>query len=84
MANFNQPDRESFFFPRAQYHGPIKPDNLVFNANFQEFAQKVSYISALETSGKLSPAEAYSKIRVLWKQLKRSAKQLGVANQSKT
>jgi hypothetical protein len=44
----------------------------------QEFAQRVSYISALETAGKLSPEEAYIKIKDLWKQLKQSKKTLGI------
>jgi hypothetical protein len=74
----NPVDRDGFFLPRAQYHGQLTPQNLVFNANLQEFSQKVSYISALETSGKISPDEAYRNIKALWKQFKSSTKELGI------
>ena len=80
MSQSNQGDKYKFFLPRAGYRGQVKPENLVFNANLQEFSHKISYITALETSGKLSPEDAYSKIKVLWKQLKRSKKELGVGN----
>lgn len=75
-------DQAEFLYPRSRYYGQVKPENLVFNANLQEFAQQVSYICNLETSGKLSPEESYQKIRALWKQLKRSKKQLGIGDDS--
>lgn len=56
----------------------MQPQNLVFNANLQEFAQKVGYISSLETAGKLSPEESYRQIKALWQGLKSSKKQLGI------
>lgn len=71
-------DKDEFLYPRSRYYGQVKPENLVFNANLQEFAQKVGYITNLETSGKLSPQEAYVQIKALWKQLKRSKKELGI------
>lgn len=71
-------NKTNFLYPRSRYNGQIKPENLVFNANLQEFAQKVSYICNLETAGKLTPEESYQKIRALWKQLKRSKQQLGI------
>jgi hypothetical protein len=67
-----------FISPHSRYYGEVKPENLVFNANLQEFAQRVSVISSLETGGKLSPEESYKKIKALWKQLKQSKKQLGI------
>jgi hypothetical protein len=76
-----KPDREdlnSFIYPRSRYYGEFKPENLVFNANLQEFAQKVGYISCLETGGKLSPEEAYDQIKTLWKQFKHSKKALQI------
>jgi len=76
MAQSNQADKSGFLYPRSRYYGQVKPENLVFNANLQEFAQQVSYISNLETGGKLSPEESYNKIKTLWKQLKRSKKAL--------
>lgn len=71
-------DRDEFLYPRSRYYGQVKPENLVFNANLQEFAQRVSFICNLETNGKLSSEEAYNQIKALWKQLKRSKKQLGI------
>lgn len=67
---------ESFLYPHSRYYGQVKPENLLFNANLQEFSQRVSFIASLETGGKLSPEEAYAQVKGLWKQLKRSKKQL--------
>lgn len=69
---------DDFLYPRSRYHGPVNPENLVFNANLQEFAQKVGYVCALETNGKIPPEEAYNRIKSLWKQLKQSKKSLGI------
>lgn len=74
-------DRSNFLSPRSRYYGEVKPENLVFNANLQEFAQRVSLISGLETNGKLSPQESYEAIESLWQKLKQSKKQLGVGRQ---
>ena len=76
----NKNDRDNFLYPRSSYRGDIKPENLVFNANLQEFAQKVSYICNLETSGKVPPQQAYKQIKNLWKELKRSKKELGIGD----
>jgi len=73
-------DPKDFLYPRGRYHGHFKPENLAFDANLQEFAQRISYICALQTNGKLSPEEAYRQIKALWKQLKTSKKQLGIGN----
>lgn len=66
------PDSHEFLHPHRPYHGEVKPENLVFNANLQEFAQRVSYICNLETAGKAGPEEAYHQIKELWQQLKLS------------
>lgn len=58
-----------------EHRGQWYHKHLAFNANLQEFAQRTTYISNLETNGKLSPEEAYQQIKRLWKQLKRSKKQ---------
>lgn len=71
-------DFKNFLYPRGRYYGQVKPENLVFNANLQEFAQKVTYITCLETGGKVSPEEAYKQIAKLWKQLERSNNELGI------
>lgn len=76
MVNNN--NKNDFLYPRSSYHGKVQPKNLVFNANLQEFAQKISYICNLETGGKLAPNEAYKQIKSLWKELKRSKKALNI------
>jgi hypothetical protein len=73
-------DASNFLYPRGRYYGQVKPENLVFNANLQEFTQRVSFICNLETAGKLPPEEAYHQIKALWKELKRSKKSLGIGN----
>ncbi len=78
MTQPNSQDKNNFIYPRSQYYGKFQPENLVFNANLQEFAQKISYITCLETGGKLSSEEAYQQIRGLWKQLKHSKKELSI------
>ncbi|WP_414565279.1 MULTISPECIES: hypothetical protein [unclassified Anabaena] len=74
----NLVNKDNFLYPRGRYYGQVKPENVVFNANLQEFAQRVSYICNLETGGKLSPDDAYEQIKVLWKNLKRTKKQLQI------
>jgi hypothetical protein len=71
-------DLYDFLYPRSSYYGQFKPEYLVFNANLQEFSQRVTYICNLQTGGKLEPDEAYQQIRQLWKQLKRAKKQLEI------
>ncbi|KAF3889540.1 MULTISPECIES: DUF7219 family protein [Nostocales] len=64
-----QQDKQNLLYPQFRYHGKFTPQALVFNANLQEFTTKVSYISNLETAGKISSQEAYQQIKNLWKQL---------------
>ncbi len=71
-------NRSDFIHHRSRYFGTIQPQNLVFNANLQEFAQKVGYISSLETAGKLTPEDSYHRIESLWKELKNSKKSLHI------
>ncbi|BAU13281.1 hypothetical protein LEP3755_38200 [Leptolyngbya sp. NIES-3755] len=68
--------KEEFFYPTAHYRGEFTPENLAFNANLQEFAQRVSLLCGLETSGKIPPGEAYNQIKALWHELKESKKNL--------
>lgn len=72
-------DLQDFLYPRRRYDGSFSLENLAFDANLQEFAQRVNYICNLENGGKLSPHEAYEEIKVLWKQLKASKKQLNIS-----
>ncbi|CEJ42668.1 DUF7219 family protein [Umezakia ovalisporum] len=73
-------NKDDFLYPRGRYYGHVKPENLVFNANLQEFAQRISYICNLETGGKLTPDEAYEEIKALWQQLKRTKQQLQIGD----
>lgn len=81
MDEPNLDHKNKFLYPRSRYYGQVKPENLVFNANLQEFAQKVGYITNLETNGKLDPENAYKQIKALWQQLKHSKKELGIGDE---
>jgi sigma54-dependent transcription regulator len=76
MEPFDRFVKENFLYPRANYHGNFTPENLVFNANLQEFSQKVALIAGLHTNGKLSTDEAYERINRLWRALTTSQKNL--------
>lgn len=65
-----------FLFPQSRYYGTFSPENLIFNANLQEFSHRVSIICALETGGKISSQEAYLQIAELWHQLQESKQNL--------
>ncbi len=71
-------DQDNFLYPHYHYRGKVKPENLVFNSNLQEFAQKVGYICSLQTGGKVTPEQAYKKIERLWTELQRSKEELGI------
>jgi hypothetical protein len=71
-------NRTEFLHAKSRYRGAIKPENLVFNANLQEFSQRIRFISGLETNGKITPEEAFHQVRSLWKQLEHSHKELGI------
>ncbi len=72
----NKDQKDPYLFPRARYYGDFQPEKLAFNANLQEFAQRVAYICGLETGGKISSEDAYQEIRRMWKQLKHSKAEL--------
>ena len=76
MANDNKYNKEKFLYPQGNYQGEFTPEKLMFNANLQEFAQKVSVICGLEANNKISSLEAYHKIKDLWKELKKSKLEL--------
>ncbi|MBE9108922.1 hypothetical protein IQ273_05760 [Nodosilinea sp. LEGE 07298] len=81
MTQFNASNRrdlDNFLCPRSSYYGEFSPQQLTFNANLQEFAHRISYISGLQTGGKISSDEAYNQIKSLYKQLKRSKKGLEI------
>lgn len=84
MTEYDNSDKENFLYPRSSYYGQFKPEDLVFNANLQEFAQKVGYIVSLQTGGKRTSGEAYTQIKQLWKKLKQSKKELGINDEPPT
>ena len=75
-------NHSDFLYHRQHYSGKFQPENLVFNANLQEFAIKVSYITGLETAGKMTPEDSYRQIKKLWNELKNSKRQLGIGENS--
>ncbi len=76
MASDQENSKEKFFYPTGKYYGKFTPENLAFNANLQEFAQRVGLLCSLETGGKIPPEEAYLEIKKLWSYLKQSKKSL--------
>ena len=67
---------ERFSNPYYRYRGEVTPQNLAFDANLQEFANRVAIICNLENAGKIPPQDAYEKIRELWQQLEVSKENL--------
>lgn len=76
MAQDSNQPKQDFFYPLAKYRGNFTPQNLAFNANLQEFAQRISFICNLESGGKISSEEAYSRVKALWKELEQSKREL--------
>ncbi|MFM2430051.1 MAG: hypothetical protein RLZZ511_1264 [Cyanobacteriota bacterium] len=70
------PKSDRFINPRARYRGKFTPEHLAFNANLQEFAQRVGMLCSLETAGKIPPEQTYKEIKKMWKELKASKKNL--------
>lgn len=76
--SFKLSDIDEFLNPRSSYHGNFSPEKLAFDANLQEFSQHVGFICGLEANGKLTPYEAYSQIKRLWKELQKTKKGLNI------
>ena len=72
----NANDKNQFLYPQHTYHSGGTPNQIIFNANLQEFTQRIGYITALETNGKLDAERAYQQIQTLWQQLQHSYKKL--------
>ncbi|MFQ4142485.1 hypothetical protein [Chlorogloeopsis sp. ULAP02] len=70
--------KDDFLYTYSNYHGEVKPENLQFNTFLQKFSQRVGYICALETNGKINSEEAYQQIEELWKQLERLKENLEI------
>lgn len=67
---------KDFLNPKAKYQGDFSVEKLIFNDNLQEFSNQIGIIVALETGGKIDSREAYRRIKALFKQLKKSKKNL--------
>ncbi|MBW4597562.1 MAG: hypothetical protein KME46_32855 [Brasilonema angustatum HA4187-MV1] len=71
-------DIHNFISQKYFYRGVFTPQNLMFNANLQEFATRVGYICNLQTIGKISTEDAYKQINELWQQVECSYLELGI------
>lgn len=69
-------NKDKFFYPLSKYYGQFTLQNLVFDADLQEFAQRITYVCALENGGKISPQEAYDEIKRLCEQLERAKREI--------
>jgi len=76
LAQSSRSDKDNFLYPTGHYRGEFTLENVTFNANLQEFAQRVGFICNLETGGKISSEQAYNDIKQLWDQLRDSKKSL--------
>ncbi len=74
----SNPNKDDFLYPHYPYRGEAKPQKILFNANLQEFAQRVNYICNLETAGKISQEQAYQEIKQLWQKLDQSREGIGI------
>ncbi len=72
--------KNTFLYPYARYRGEFTPAAFLFNANLQEFAQRISIICSLHTNGKLSSTETFEQIKSLWHQLQIAREQLEMGN----
>lgn len=76
MSDDKEHFKRKLFNPQSRFRGEFTPENLAFNANLQEFANRISIICNLETGGHISADDAYQQIKELWSQLKQSKAQL--------
>ncbi|MBD2462060.1 hypothetical protein H6G89_13480 [Oscillatoria sp. FACHB-1407] len=76
MTNDSDSSKDQFLNPLGRFRGEFTPENLAFDANLQEFANRVSILCSLETGGKISPVAAYEEIKQLWAQLETSKENL--------
>lgn len=67
---------KDFLYAYSRYYGTSRPGDIMFNANLQEFAQRIGFISNLHTGGKMTSEEAFEQILGLWQALARSKENL--------
>jgi hypothetical protein len=75
MSNFDK-EKDKFLNPISRFRGEFSPQNIAFDANLQEFTNRISLICSLETGGKITPVEAYNQIKKLWHDLDTSRNNL--------
>lgn len=64
---------------KPQAHKPIdSAEDLIFEENLREFATKIGHIVGLESNDKITAADAYIRIKDLFKMLKSSKKNLRI------
>ena len=78
MDDYDQTAKNNFLYERYRYLGKFTPQNFLFNANLQEFSQRVCYLCNLQTLGKISSQECYEEIESLWQKLTLSFKARGI------
>jgi glutathione peroxidase-family protein len=69
-TNTLQNSKQNLLYPHHNYRGTFTPNQLMFNANLQEFSQKVTYIVNFETNGQLTAGQAYQELETLWEKIK--------------
>ncbi len=74
------PTADEFQARGPRFQGEFTPQNLAFDSNLQEFAQRVAYICGLETAGKITPNDAHAQIRDLYEELARTHEALGIGD----
>jgi hypothetical protein len=67
-----------FLCPQSRCRGEQTPQNLIFNAKLQQYAQRIGLIANLQTGGKLTPEEALSQIEALWETFEAGLKTLSL------
>jgi hypothetical protein len=67
--------------PEERAIEPISIEGMIFDANLAEFGNRVQIICSLEAGGHLSAEDAFARVKSLWKQLKRSKKNLQIGEQ---
>lgn len=77
------PEIRSPMEPHGSYRGDDwSPERLAFHQNLESFADRVGLIVGLQSNGKISQEEAYSRIKRLWKEIKQSKDVLLSAGES--
>ena len=61
-----------------QNHNHDTPEEIIFDANLQEFATQIGIVCSLESGGKIEQHEAYTRIKKLWKELRASKRNLQI------